>query len=346
MTGEYKIDLPLNAEGQPIGEDGSLFIRWLGSFCENGMLFPLTFVDWPSIPQKFKQDYWVEIEKRYIINPNIVAQPNQMRWAMHQLGELRRNRRTKLKKDHKKQGLTRQQVLASKLYEVITEQCAEMVDYWFNEKTEIKSNKNKESRGKQEDIARSGAKSLAQISNQMAKPKGVAVEHVDVYQRVYRTKDGVVVSARVQDNMVIRLQGEIDNGILWSNDDAYAWVMGRLRHPRRVCGVGFGITPSGRSGTIYSQSTSIPSISRAHQRMSELEMNHEELREQLAQSREELAKHREEVSQSEARHREELAQSEARHQAEMANLKASMRSMFKELSQEFRTLYPSQDHNA
>ena len=45
-------------------------------------------------------------QKLYIIDPIIVAPPNQMEWAMHQLGGLRRNRRTKLKKDHKKCGKT------------------------------------------------------------------------------------------------------------------------------------------------------------------------------------------------------------------------------------------------
>ena len=47
-------------------------------------------------------------QKRYIIDSTVVAPPNQMGWAMHQLGELRRNRRTKLKKDHKKLGMTRE----------------------------------------------------------------------------------------------------------------------------------------------------------------------------------------------------------------------------------------------
>nr|POE95710.1 hypothetical protein CFP56_40722 [Quercus suber] len=137
MTSEYKIDLPLNAGGQPIGEDGSLFVRWLGSFCENGLLCPLTPAHWPSVSKKVKEECWVEIKNRYIINPNIVPPPNQMRWAMNQLGELRRNRRTKLKKDHKKDGLTRQQVLASKPPEIITTQWEEMVDYWFDDKTEF-----------------------------------------------------------------------------------------------------------------------------------------------------------------------------------------------------------------
>uniref|UniRef100_A0A7N2MYU4 Transposase n=1 Tax=Quercus lobata TaxID=97700 RepID=A0A7N2MYU4_QUELO len=108
MTGEYKIQLPLNDEGQPIDNDGSLFVRWLGSFCENGLLCPLSPAGWPSVPQKFKNDCWTEIEQRYIIDPTIVKPPNQIGWAMSQLGELRRNRRTKLKKDHKKPGLSRE----------------------------------------------------------------------------------------------------------------------------------------------------------------------------------------------------------------------------------------------
>ena len=115
-----------------------------------------------------------------------------------------------------------------------------------------------------------------------------------------------------------------------------------MGHPERsglVRGVGFGITPSRRSATNYSQFISTLLSSKTHQRMSELETSHEELREQLAQSREELAKHREEVAQSEARHREELAkhrkeqvQSETRHQAQMAEMMTSMRGMFEQLS--------------
>ena len=58
--------------------------------------------------------------------------------------------------------------------------------------------------------------------------------------------------------------------------------MGRPEHPGCVCGLGFGITPSGRSATNYSQFTSTLLTSRTQQRMSELETSHEELREQLA----------------------------------------------------------------
>ncbi|XP_075645044.1 uncharacterized protein LOC142616037 [Castanea sativa] len=229
MTGKYKIPLPLNAEGQPIGRDESLFVLWLGSFCENGLLCALTPVGWPSIGENFKWDCWMEIEKRYIIDPTIVTPPNHMTWAMHQLGEIRRNRRTKLKKKAKKRGITREQVLATQPPAVITAQWTEMVEYWFNDKTETLSEKNAASRGKHEEIARSRAKSFAQIFDEMAKAKGVPVEHADVYHQVYCTKDGVAISSRVQENMDrmaallneqgMRLEGEIGSGILWSKDD-------------------------------------------------------------------------------------------------------------------------------
>ncbi|KAL4633406.1 hypothetical protein ACB092_04G120600 [Castanea dentata] len=321
MTGDdYKIPLPLNAEGQPIDRAGSLFKRWLGSFCENGLLCPLTPAGWPSVAEKYKRDCWVEIEKRYIINPTIVA------WAMHQLWEIRRNRRTKLKKKVKKRGMTREQVLATIPDDVMKVQWREMVEYWFNEKTE-------------------------------AKAKGAPVERADVYQQVYRTKDGVAISSRVQENMGMRLEGEIGSGILWSRDDAYARVMDRPERPGRVRGVGFGITPSGRSATNNSLFTSSPSSStRTTQRISGLETSHEELREQLTQlqarHREELAqsdaRHKEDLTQSEARHREELAQSEARHKQQLDELRNSMREMFDKfnsLGPVIHELYPSQVAN-
>ena len=53
---------------------------------------------------------------------------------MHILGVLRRNRRTKLKKNHVR-GLTKEQVLAKRTPRgIMAEQWVEMVNYWFDEK--------------------------------------------------------------------------------------------------------------------------------------------------------------------------------------------------------------------
>ena len=76
-------------------------------------------------------------QKRYLIDPEIVAPFDQYGWAMHQLGVLRRNRRTKLKKVYCKHEMTTEQVLAKKLPKLDLLQWAELVNYWFDEKTVV-----------------------------------------------------------------------------------------------------------------------------------------------------------------------------------------------------------------
>ena len=50
----------------------------------------------------------------------------------------------------------------------------------------------------------------------------------------------------------VALQGKLHGGILWSKDDAYARVIG-LESFGCVRGVGFGPSPSGRSGANLSR---------------------------------------------------------------------------------------------
>ncbi|KAK9984424.1 hypothetical protein SO802_033949 [Lithocarpus litseifolius] len=331
LDGSWKIPLPLNEKGQPIGPDGKTFVRWLGTFFRNGLLCPIVPVAWPNVEEKVKLDCWSEIEKRYLIDPDIVQPPDQMGCAMHILGVLRRNRRTKLKKDHVKVGVTKEQLLADTPPGVMEDQWREMVNYWFLEKTVRVSDKNKDSRGKQKEIARSGAQSFAQICDDMvrnalqAKVNGVPVERADIYLKVYRRRDGTGVTPRAQENINrieellsqpdMRLRGEPGSGVLWSKDDVYARVLGPER-PGRVRGVGLGITPSGRSATNASQFTSTPLLpSRTTQRISELENHSSRVTEQLGQVQEQLA-------QTEARHQEQLASIEARHHEKLSSIEA------------------------
>ncbi|XP_030968718.1 uncharacterized protein LOC115989193 [Quercus lobata] len=152
---------------------------------------------------------------------------------------------------------------------VMDDQWTEIVTYWFDEKTVTLSNKNKVNRGLRKEIATSGAQSFAQISDDMTKANWAPVERADVYLKVYHRRDGTAVTPHAQENINrmeellrqegMQLQGEPGSGDLWSKDDAYAQVFG----PKclgRVCGVGFGITPSGRSATTVSQFTSTPSL--------------------------------------------------------------------------------------
>ncbi|KAK9996614.1 hypothetical protein SO802_021300 [Lithocarpus litseifolius] len=314
-----KIECGLNVRGQPIGESGQTFKRWLGTFCLSRALCPLVPVAWTRVPHKNKEDSWIEIEKRWIIDPEIIHPANQMNWAMHLLGELRRNRRTKLKKKCYPKDALKEETLVDT---------------------------NKRSRGFQKDIARSGPISFAQTADNMAKESGQAVERATVFLKVYCKKDGSPVSNTVKEkidkmneilNNGCTLQGERREGILWAKDDAFAQVMGAERSGR-VRGVGFGPTPSGRSGANLPCYTSTPpSSTETAQRMTSLENSHQSLRDQLAQSEQ---KHKEEIAELHAKHEEQIAealaeakrQSDAQHQKHMDEMMSSMRAMLDRLT--------------
>ena len=76
-------------------------------------------------------------QKRWIIDPAIVPPPDQMNWAMHQLGELRRGQRSKLKRECYKPGMTKEAVLLKKLLWANQQQYTPLANYWFLDKIQV-----------------------------------------------------------------------------------------------------------------------------------------------------------------------------------------------------------------
>ncbi|KAK9990472.1 hypothetical protein SO802_025457 [Lithocarpus litseifolius] len=73
-----KIEYGLNGRSQPIGESEQTFKRWLGTFCLNHVLCPLVPAAWTSVPTHHKVDCWIEIEKWWIIDSDIIRPADQM----------------------------------------------------------------------------------------------------------------------------------------------------------------------------------------------------------------------------------------------------------------------------
>ncbi|KAK9983321.1 hypothetical protein SO802_032846 [Lithocarpus litseifolius] len=222
-----------------------------------------------------------------------------MSWALHLLGELRRNRRTKLKKKCYLPNALKEEVIGKILRWADEQDYAALVDYWFLPSTKTLIDKNKRSRGFQKDIARSGPISFAQTADKMAKESGQAVERATLFAKVYSTKDGAPVSTAVKEkidkmtailNNGCTLHGERRDGILWAKDDAFAQVIGAER--------------SGRS-----------------------EQRHkEEIAEALAEAK----------RQSDAQHKEQLAEAkrqfDAQHRVQMEEMMSSMKAALDHLS--------------
>ena len=76
-------------------------------------------------------------QKKWIFDLEIIKPPNQMRWAMRLLGELKRNRRTKLKKKYYPKDASKEAVKLAKLAWADKQDYEVLVDYWFDSKTEV-----------------------------------------------------------------------------------------------------------------------------------------------------------------------------------------------------------------
>ena len=115
----------------------------------------------------------------------------------------------------------------------------------------------------------------------------------------------------------------------------------------RVRGVGFGPTPSGRSGSNLSPSETT-------HRISELETSLGSVMDRLSHSEErhqkQLAKldarHKEQLAEADAQHKEQLAKalakSDAKHKEQMAEMMLHMRDMLAQFSPLLHSSLPSQ----
>ena len=150
-----------------------------------------------------------------------------------------------------------------------------------------------------------------------------------------------------------KLKGDLRDGILWAHDDAFAQVMDK-ESSGRVRGVGFGPTPTGRSGSNLPCLPG-PSSPETAQRMTALENS---MRDQLAYAEQRHqdqmaslhAQHKEEIAEalaeakreSDARHEQQLAEamreSETRHQQQLAETKQEMAETKQEMAETKRKL--------
>nr|POF23502.1 hypothetical protein CFP56_40078 [Quercus suber] len=135
---------------------------------------------------------------------------------------------------------------------------ATLVNFWFSKDGLERSRAGKKASKKKKDVHTAGSKSYAQHAFDMFKKDGVAPNRGKLYVKLHKEKDGMPVnedaSEKIDKLKELMSQEASDlpkgaNGsIAWCSIDAFSKVMGKEKHGR-VRGLGFGPTPSNRSGS-------------------------------------------------------------------------------------------------
>ena len=61
LPANQRLKCLLNGSGQPIGQSGQTFKRWLGTFSLSHAHCPLVPVNWAHVPDYIKENAWVQI---------------------------------------------------------------------------------------------------------------------------------------------------------------------------------------------------------------------------------------------------------------------------------------------
>ncbi|KAG5532603.1 hypothetical protein RHGRI_027034 [Rhododendron griersonianum] len=204
-----KVVVDFNATCLPVGEEGGVFNRFIGTVARKPHLCPINCKSWHFVPNHYKEDCWSIIESKFYIpdNERDLIKHNTLK----SLGEKLRAWRCSLKAKYYDESKTAAQVVATAPATVNQEQYADLVSYWYSTDGQVLSIANKSRRKEKNNPHTAGSKTYAQHAYELEKREEVGVSRTMLYEPTHTKKDGKTpVSDKAAENMV----QDIANGIL------------------------------------------------------------------------------------------------------------------------------------
>ncbi|KAB1228326.1 hypothetical protein CJ030_MR6G010350 [Morella rubra] len=179
-------------------------------------------------------------ERRFTI-PEPPLGDTVKRWFIKDLGEKWRNYKCSLKHKFFNEAFTPQHVKSKAPTNVNLEQFYNLVDFWYSDAGQRRSEARKQSRSLQTSVHAAGSKSFARHAHELEKEKQVPIDRAELYKAVHSRSDGSPMNPDVAEK--IRRMEEIElndpassqtlsqsrmgGNISWSPSDRYAQVMGQ-----------------------------------------------------------------------------------------------------------------------
>jgi hypothetical protein len=159
-----RIYIATNNVGQPIGSEVPKLSNFLGTIARDGLMAPLTFINWKSMPESTKDKMWRQVEMKFIIDPKSKS------WVMNSLARRWKDWKLKLKADNYTPHSTLEERLADRDPRVQPDQWSILVSYWNLDEVEAlwqkRSAINKANRAQQKPNNTTGTKSSIRLSEE------------------------------------------------------------------------------------------------------------------------------------------------------------------------------------
>ncbi|KAI8539917.1 hypothetical protein RHMOL_Rhmol09G0220200 [Rhododendron molle] len=215
-----KVVVDFNATCLPVGEEGGVFNRFIGTVARKPHLCPINCKSWHVVPNHYKEDCWSIIESKFFIPDDERDQIKNN--TLKSLGEKLRAWRCSLKAKYYDESKTAAQVVATAPPTVNPEQYADLVSYWYS-------------------------------TDGQEKREEVGVSRTMLYEPTHTKKDGKTpVSDKAAENMLKMKdlmasqqsppEENTKGKINWSKNHIYSQVIDEKEHSGHFRGLGFGHT--------------------------------------------------------------------------------------------------------
>ncbi|KAH7861655.1 hypothetical protein Vadar_029016 [Vaccinium darrowii] len=184
-----RIVVKFNAALRPVGQEGIVFNRFIGTVVRKPNLCPIHYNDWRKVPYQYKLDCWNIIESKLEFPEDEGTRDKIKKDTLKSLGEKLRHWRCSLKSQHYDLSKTAAQIVAAAPATVNRDHYAELVDFWFTEEGVKLSNNNKIARGENKVPHTAGTKTYSQHAYDMGEKTGVGVDRAEMYKLTHMKGD-------------------------------------------------------------------------------------------------------------------------------------------------------------
>ncbi|KAL8116554.1 hypothetical protein AgCh_022903 [Apium graveolens] len=188
-----RIYVTINESGQPVGDEASKLISFLGTVARDGLTAPLIYADWRAVPEANKEKMWQQVQSKFDIDPICKD------WVLKSLSRKWKDWKAKLKIAHYNIHATDEERIADRDERVPLDQWVALVSYWSSAEGQERSARNKANRAQYKSDHATGSKSFARLRQEQSQLQDNSAQQHDTSCNSQQDKEENFTEMMAQD---------------------------------------------------------------------------------------------------------------------------------------------------